>query len=395
MSWSANGYRFLKPIRDLDDPDSLLPQMQQFLEHLRVKGYSQQTLFGYERYLRDFIVWGQSRGILRTGDLTLQNIARYQTALSRWITRRGTPLAKLSQLGKLIPLRSFLGWLARSLPDLRAVLAEMELPRVPRRIPRHICTASDIGRILRQPDPTTLLGLRDRAILELFYSTGMRRMELVGLVVDDIDHARASIIIRHGKGDRSRMVPVGRQAIDWIDEYLERGRPYLLKRTSDHLFLTRGGQPISGAWLSGIVSRYIAKSNTGKKGSCHLLRHSMATLMLENGADIRFIQEILGHAQLSTTQIYTHVSVAQLQKVHAATHPSERAVHRRMARTGLVRRRPSGLSAAELLPDPSPLQSEVLALLQSLPADAGWLEVLALIKKRMRIARVEREMAAG
>lgn len=161
------------------------------------------------------------------------------------------------------------------------------------------------------------------AVNETLYSTGMRRMELVNLEVPDIDRERGTVLIRLGKGRKDRIIPIGERALYWIDRYLDRVRLHLVVDPSDQtLFLTRTGEAFNLAWLSNTVSRYVDGANIGKRGACHLFRHTMATLMLENGCDIRFIQAMLGHAELSTTQIYTQVAIRVLKQVHAATHPA-------------------------------------------------------------------------
>ena len=155
------------------------------------------------------------------------------------------------------------------------------------------------------------MGLRDRAILETLYSTGMRRLELIGLSCYDLDRERGTVMIRQGKGKKDRMIPIGERALAWIDQYLESARPDLVVGQDDGtLFLTNAGEAFTPDRLTQMVRDYVDAADIGKRGSCHLFRHTMATLMLENGADIRFIQAMLGHAELSTTQIYTQVSSA-------------------------------------------------------------------------------------
>ncbi len=172
------------------------------------------------------------------------------------------------------------------------------------------------------PDLSHPVGLRDRAMLELLYATGIRRMEVCGLEVTDVHLDKLRILVRQGKGGRDRMLPLGRRAAYWVGRYLQEARPMLSSQgTSATLFIGQGGAPLSLQWLSTVVSQYIGKAQLGKRGACHLFRHSMATLMLEGGADIRYIQAMLGHADLSTTQIYTQVAIDQLQRVHGATHP--------------------------------------------------------------------------
>lgn len=152
----------------------------------------------------------------------------------------------------------------------------------------------------------------------------MRRSELMNLILFDVDRERGTIMIRQGKGKKDRMIPIGERAVRWIDRYQNEVRPQLLiGRNNTTLFLTAAGEPFTPNRLTQMVREYVNAADLGKSGSCHLFRHTMATLMLENGADIRYIQAMLGHAELSTTQIYTQVSIRKLKEIHTATHPGK------------------------------------------------------------------------
>lgn len=160
-------------------------------------------------------------------------------------------------------------------------------------------------------------------MLETFYSTGIRRMEMANLTVFDVDHERGTLMVRQGKGKKDRMIPIGARALKWIDKYVHDVRPTLRLADDDGtLFLTHLGEAFTPNRLTQMVREYIDSAEIGKRGSCHLFRHTMATLMLENGADVRFIQAMLGHVSLETTQIYTQVSIKMLKEIHTATHPA-------------------------------------------------------------------------
>jgi len=160
--------------------------------------------------------------------------------------------------------------------------------------------------LLAVPDLKTGIGIRDRAILETLYSTGIRGLELIHLKLYDVDTERGTIMIRQGKGKKDRMLPIGARALAWIVKYRDDVRPELACGADDGtLFLTTLGEAFAPNRLTQMVREYVDAADTGKRGSCHLFRHTMATLMLENGADMRYIQAMLGHAELSTTQIYT------------------------------------------------------------------------------------------
>jgi integrase/recombinase XerD len=188
-----------------------------------------------------------------------------------------------------------------------------------------VLSEEEAERVLLQPDIDQPLGLRDRAILETFYSTGIRRTELLHLKLYNLDRERGTLSIWQGKGKKDRIIPIGERAVAWVDKYLREARPRLVIEPDDGddgtVFVSVEGGPFHPDRLSRLVREYVEQANVGKRGACHMFRHTMATLMLENGADIRFIQEMLGHADLQSTQVYTQVSIRQLKQVHTATHP--------------------------------------------------------------------------
>ena len=229
-----------------------------------------------------------------------------------------------SQYNRLVAIRAWFKWLAKENHILYNPASEIELPKLEKRLPKAILSESEAERVLNQPDMADPMGPRDRAILEVLYSTGIRRMELINLLVQDVDADRGTLFVRQGKGRADRMIPIGERAIQWIDKYLAETRPELAcGRDEGRLFLSKLGQAMSPNELTALVRNYIDKANIGKRGSCHLFRHTMATLMLENGADIRFIQAMLGHVKLDTTQIYTQVSIKKLKEIHTLTHPAK------------------------------------------------------------------------
>jgi integrase/recombinase XerD len=197
------------------------------------------------------------------------------------------------------------------------------LPKVEKRLPRPALTAAEAELVLAQPDLSTPAGVRDRAMLEVLYSTGIRRIELAGLAVFDIDHDRHTLLVRQGKGRKDRLIPIGERALVWIDRYHAEARPQWAREPDNGvLFLTANGDGFSLDRLTQLARHYVTMSGVAKQGACHLFRHTLATLMLEGGADLRYVQQMLGHADISTTQIYTHVSIRHLQAIHTATHPA-------------------------------------------------------------------------
>jgi integrase/recombinase XerD len=227
-----------------------------------------------------------------------------------------------TQRGKVMPIKSLFKWLTRTGQIPANPAAELEVPKHIKTLPRQFMNQAEAEQVLAAVDTGDILGLRDRAMLEVLYATGMRRVELAGLHIGDVDQAKCVVFIRQGKGRRDRLIPLGERALYWVQQYLDRCRPQIMWNAQDMtLFLGREGLPLSLPYLTTSVSKYVKQSGIGKQGSCHMFRHTMATLMLENGADIRFIQAMLGHEKLDTTQIYTHLVITQLIAVHSKTHP--------------------------------------------------------------------------
>lgn len=350
------------PIGDPTDPAGFWVWMQRYLEWLQVHNYSARTARTREVYLAYFLAWCEPRAVGRPSEVTRPILERYQRYLYMYRKKDGKPLSFISQTGRLQAVRAYFRWLARQNVILSNPAADLDLPRMERRLPRVILSEREVEAVLAVPNISDPLGLRDRAILETMYSTGVRRFELVGLELHDVDFDRRTLMVRQGKGKKDRVLPIGERALAWIEKYLREARPLLMcggaTAGSAPLFLTHLGESLVPEYLTHRVREYVEAAELGKRGSCHLFRHSMATLMLENGADVRFVQEMLGHANLTTTQIYTHVSIRKLQEIHAATHPGAR-----------LRARTSATSEAT---DDAPATSgEAEQLLLSLAAEAA------------------------
>lgn len=313
-------------IGDPRDPESLYRYLQRFLAWQREKNYSEKTIEGREVYLRYFIAWCDERGLARPNEITKPVIERYQRYLFLHRKKNGEPLSTRSQHTRITPVRAFFKWLTRQNHILYNPASDLELPRLEKRLPKHILTVAEVEAILRQPDIGTTTGLRDRALLEVFYSTGIRRMEAINVRVFDIDAERGTLMVRQGKGKKDRMLPIGERALRWVEKYRDEARSELATNADDGtLFLTHLSEAFTPNRMTQLVRDYVDAARINKRGSCHLFRHTMATLMLENGADVRFIQAMLGHVSLETTQIYTQVSIRKLKDIHTATHPAKMA----------------------------------------------------------------------
>lgn len=305
--------------------NGLYPYMARFLEWGEIiEVVSKDTTKRRDSALRRFIEWCDERGIHDPNEVSLPILERYQRHLYYYRKSDGEPLSRGSQHVMLSPLKSFFKWLTREKYIPSNPASEMELPGKPRHLPKVVLHQEEVETLLNQPDLGTPEGVRDRALLEVLYATGIRRMELCHLTLYDIDQRRGALMIRAGKGNKDRMVPLGDRALAWVNKYLEEVHPLLITAMHrDRLFLTDYGEAFTRAVLSGHVKKIMTKAGIDKPGSCHLLRHACATHMLENGADTRFIQALLGHASLNSTQIYTQVNIEALKEIHAATHPAK------------------------------------------------------------------------
>lgn len=307
------------------ESNGLYPYLVRYQDHHQLIGTATDTMRRRESALRRFIAWCDERAISEPRDITKPMLEAYQRHLFYYRKTDGEPLSSGSQHVILSPVKQWFKWLTRENYLLYNPASELQLPKKPKHLPRSVLTVKETRQILEVPDTGTAAGLRDRVILEVLYATGMRRAELIALTTDCIDATRQTVLVRRGKGDKDRYLPLGERALAWLTRYQQDVRPKLLMQvTEPHVFLTDYGEPFQGSYLGHLVKRYIKAAGIEKTGSCHLFRHAMATHMLENGADIRFIQAMLGHADLSTTQIYTQVSIEKLREIHAATHPGTR-----------------------------------------------------------------------
>ncbi len=314
-----------------------------FLEAIAVRGHTPSTVRTRESALRAFLRWAAERGLDDPAQVTRATIERYQRHLYYYREaggvgvgrgrgrNAGKALSVQTQHGHLTALRLWFRWLTRQNWIASNPASEIDLPKLPQRLPRTILSPEEVEAVLAATlagvangtGNSADSGIRDRALLETLYATGVRRRELANLTLYDIDTERGTLMVRQGKGGRDRLLPIGARACAWVAKYLADVRPGLVIDASDTtLFLNADGQPFHGDRLTPLVKRYLAAAGIDRPGACHLFRHTMATQMLENGADIRFIQAMLGHASIETTTIYTRVSLAKLREVYERTHPA-------------------------------------------------------------------------
>jgi len=290
------------------------PLVDQFLDSVWLEsGLSANTLSAYRADLKNVATWLSVQGT----ELETVNRAQLLEYLAHCVRLGHSPR---SSARRVSTLRRFYRYLAREgllEPDPTTGL---DSPRVGRPLPKTL-SEKGVEDLLSAPDSGSPLGLRDRAMLETLYATGLRVSELVRLTLDELDEF-AGLVRVLGKGGRERIVPLGDEALNWLNSYLHSSRPELLgRRVSEAVFVTRRGGPMTRQALWYLIKRYAARAGVGEELSPHSLRHAFATHLLNHGADLVSVQMLRGHADLSTTQIYTHVARARLQSLHAEHHP--------------------------------------------------------------------------
>jgi integrase/recombinase XerD len=307
-----------------DDPQGLLYLTGRYLEYLRVRNYSQDTLYGRGKMLRYFRVYCEQLGITQARQVTRAVVVNYQSYLYHYRKEKnGTALTVSTQKHWLMSVASLFGWLTKEGLALYNPASDLEMPRREYRLPKIILNAVDVETIMNVPDLALPDGIKFRAILEVLYSTGVRRTELCKLDLNDLDYDRFLMRVEQGKGHKDRFVPIGERAVKWVEKYLVEVRPLLCPSINEPaLFLNTLGARMNPNRLGTQVHDIIDRAELGKTGSCHLFRHTFATLLLEGGCDVRYVQAMLGHASLESTEIYTHVSIRVLQEAHRRCHPA-------------------------------------------------------------------------
>lgn len=289
--------------------------LDEFLNYLSVeRGLSKNTITSYRADLVSFLNYFESKGLNNIEEIKRDNITNYLLHL------KDNGLSGNSVSRALVAIKMFYKFLAEERLIKDNVAAVLESPKLIRPLP-NVLNLTEVEKLLAAPDIRKWIGVRDKAALELIYATGMRVSEIVDLSTSTLNLDIGFIKCR-GKGDKERMVPIGSQAKNSISRYLERVRPSLLKERSDsHLFLSRLGKRISRQSFWKMIKKYAGKARIKKEITPHTLRHSFATHLLERGADLRVVQELLGHSDIATTQIYTHINKERLKSIHKQFHP--------------------------------------------------------------------------
>ena len=296
------------------DPQLSDAALDAFVDYVRVeKGLALNSVASYHRDLAEFLAHLQKLGKDLRG-VGREEVRSYLTQLYH----RG--LSARSVARHLVSLRNFFRFLMKDGKIHHNPAAEVDAPRLDQNLPKYL-TVDEVEALLRQPDVSAPLGLRDKALLEVLYATGMRVSELVGLRWEDFE-PRLGVVRCHGKGGKERLIPVGKSALRALEEYVQHGRAGLTRRRNvPFLFLNRAGGKLSRVGFWKLLAGYGRRAGIATSLSPHLVRHSFATHLLERGADLRSIQLMLGHSDISTTQIYTHVLQERLKQVYRTHHP--------------------------------------------------------------------------
>ncbi|HSN06245.1 MAG TPA: site-specific tyrosine recombinase XerD [Candidatus Angelobacter sp.] len=307
-------------------PSPLSRAVRLYLDHLTVeRGLAANSLAAYRRDLARYLAYCADRGITEPGGVQEADIAAFLVALRQGDAEH-RPLAPSSAGRAVVAVRGFHRFAAREGLTVADPGRDVRPPTLAKRLPKAI-TVAEVAAILEAAGAEgTARALRDRALLELLYATGARISEAVGLDVDDLDLDAATVLLR-GKGGKQRLVPVGRLAVAAVEAYLVRGRPALVAagRGGPALFVNHRGGRLTRQSAWSILAAAVERSGVVADVSPHTLRHSFATHLLDGGADVRVVQELLGHSSVTTTQIYTLVTVDRLREVYAVAHPRARA----------------------------------------------------------------------
>ena len=308
-------------------PHALAAHCENYLQWLEGRNLSAETRNHRRDFLNRFFEWSFQRELCDPEQITLAILEAYQRHLTRYRKKNGKPLANRTQRQHLSSIQDYFRYLVRHGILQANPASELILPRKETRLPEQSLTLSQIDNLLNIPDTTDPLGIRDRAMLELLYATAIRRTELARLQTRDLNREAATLRVCMGKGKKDRVVPVGARALHWCERYLEEVRPRLeiggMGEEVFTLFLTGYGEGFHPNALGYLIGKHLRAAGI-RKGGAHLIRHTCATHLLEGGADIRYIQKLLGHASLETTAIYTEMSVEALRSVYKACHPAEK-----------------------------------------------------------------------
>jgi integrase/recombinase XerC len=299
----------------IQDEKNVAVLLNDFKRYLEIERHaSQYTLRNYLHDLRHFINYAVKENIATLEDVDIPLLRRYIASL----LEEGYEKSSIAR--KLSALRSFYSYLIQVNIIAKNPLLTISSPKLTKRLPAFL-SSDEVNKLIMTPDISTPLGMRDKAMLELLYASGLRVSEIASLDIVNVNLEEREVRVL-GKGSKERITLMGKPAVNAIDCYLREGRPKLIgQRSTDALFLNRYGRRLSKRSIQQTLSRYATAAGFTKRVFPHMIRHSFATHLLDGGADLRVVQELLGHVSLSTTQIYTHVTQTQARKVYLASHP--------------------------------------------------------------------------
>ncbi len=301
---------------------SLYAAIKDFLHHLTLKGYSPVTIKNHHYHIRAFALYLEEKGIDDIAAVTSSHLLDYQTEMFWRMSERKKPYSLSTHCARLCALKRFFHYLTKRSP-LMTDPTKCFKARKPDRLPRTILSIEEVEVLLSQPNVKTFAGKRDRAIMEILYSTGVRHRELSELTLLDVDLIEETLSIRRGKGCKDRVVPLGRAAARYLRIYLKAREK--APASGPALFITSYGEKLDYHTYNPILHKYAVLAMIEKPVTCHAMRHTCAVHMLEGGADVRSIQELLGHESIESTQIYLRVSQTELKRIHQKTHPRGKA----------------------------------------------------------------------
>lgn len=303
---------------------SLDALVQEFLKSLKVRHLSETTIRGTAWKLGKFLSYLENRGIREVTAITKEVVSTFQVEQYERINQMGRPNGVQHQNRMLSAVKLFTSYLKEYDYIVSDPAKEIHYAKEPKSLPRGILTPTEARKILHAPDTKSVIGYRDRTILEVLYSSGIRKDELITLTLADVDYNDGFLRVV-GKGSKERVVPLGRIACRYLENYIKSVRPELLRDPYEKtLFLSQRHRPLSKNMVWELTKRYTRKAKIGKNVHPHTFRHTCATQMLRNKAHIRAVQELLGHESLDSTQVYTHVSITDLKEIHKSCHPRER-----------------------------------------------------------------------
>jgi integrase/recombinase XerD len=305
--------------------DQFKPYIDELEQYLKIRNFAKRTIDYTCWKIEKFTAYLKQNNIFNIDMITKKIIRSYQIELYQMINAKGIQNSVGHQNNMMSAVRQFTRFLYERDYIVSDPARDIQYAKIPKTLPRSILTKTEARRIIHAPDIKTALGYRDRVILEVLYTSGIRKQEVIQLILNDVDYHDGILKIENGKGGKDRIVPLGRIACRYLENYIKSVRPELIKDPyNNHLFLSLKGNRLSKNMIWELVKKYAKKAKIKKNVHPHTFRHTCATAMLKNKADLNTIRKILGHASLNTTQIYTHLNITDLKAVHKQCHPRER-----------------------------------------------------------------------